>query len=89
MLNWLRWLPENASTYGADVDGSGGMTYSDPGCAYRPPTVRACRQGESDRVRGHNPAATLQLADTYYQRVWGPERPPPPPMKPVEERRPR
>jgi cytochrome c oxidase subunit 2 len=21
MLNWLRWLPENASTYGADIDG--------------------------------------------------------------------
>jgi cytochrome c oxidase subunit 2 len=21
MLNWLRWLPENVSTYGADVDG--------------------------------------------------------------------
>lgn len=21
MLDWMRWLPENASTYGADVDG--------------------------------------------------------------------
>ena len=24
------------------------MTYEDPGCAYCPPTVRACRDGESD-----------------------------------------
>ena len=42
-----------------------------------------------DRVLGHNPAAALQLADTYYQRVWGPERPPAPPAKPAEGRRPR
>ncbi len=21
MLNWLGWLPENASTYGAEIDG--------------------------------------------------------------------
>jgi uncharacterized metal-binding protein len=40
-----------------------------------------------DRVLGHNPVAALQLADTYYQRVWGPERPPTPPTKPVEGRR--
>jgi uncharacterized metal-binding protein len=42
-----------------------------------------------DRVLGHNPVAALQLADTYYQRVWGPERPPTPPTKPVEGRGPR
>ena len=24
------------------------MTYRDPGCAYCPPTVRACRQGETE-----------------------------------------
>ena len=40
-----------------------------------------------DRVLGHNPVAALQLADTYYQRVWGPQRPPTPPTKPVEARR--
>jgi uncharacterized metal-binding protein len=40
-----------------------------------------------DRVLGHNPVAALQLADTYYQRVWGPERPPAPPTKPAEGRR--
>ena len=28
-----------------------------------------------DRVLGHNPVAALQLADSYYSRVWGPERP--------------
>lgn len=27
-----------------------------------------------DRVLGHNPIAALQLADTYYSRVWGPEK---------------
>ena len=40
-----------------------------------------------DRVLGHNPVAALQLADTYYQRVWGPQRPPTPPTRPVEARR--
>jgi uncharacterized metal-binding protein len=39
-----------------------------------------------DRVLGHNPVAALQLADTYYQRVWGPERPSAPPVKPAEGR---
>jgi uncharacterized metal-binding protein len=42
-----------------------------------------------DRVLGHNPVAALQLADTYYQRVWGTERPATPPSKPAEGRRPR
>lgn len=28
-----------------------------------------------DRVLGHNPVAALQLADTYYRRVWGPLKP--------------
>jgi uncharacterized metal-binding protein len=41
-----------------------------------------------DRVLGHNPVAALQLADTYYQRVWGSLRPPTRPVKPVEGRRP-
>ena len=40
-----------------------------------------------DRVLAHNPIGALQLADTYYQRVWGPERPAAPPALPVEGRR--
>ena len=28
-----------------------------------------------DRVLAHNPVGALQLADTYFQRVWGPLRP--------------
>ena len=28
-----------------------------------------------DRVLGHNPVAALQLADSYYSRLWGPDRP--------------
>jgi uncharacterized metal-binding protein len=35
-----------------------------------------------DRVLGHNPVAALQLADTYYSRVWGPLRPAKPPKLP-------
>ncbi|MGC8476397.1 MAG: DUF1847 domain-containing protein [Acetobacteraceae bacterium] len=27
-----------------------------------------------DRVLGHNPVAALQLADSYYAHIWGPER---------------
>jgi cytochrome c oxidase subunit 2 len=27
MLNWLRWLPENVSTYGADIDAVFGLIY--------------------------------------------------------------
>ena len=40
-----------------------------------------------DRVLGHNPVAALQLADTYYSRVWGPHKPAQPPKLPVSGRR--
>jgi uncharacterized metal-binding protein len=40
-----------------------------------------------DRVLGHNPVAALQLADSYYSRVWGPGRPAKPPQLPVAGRR--
>jgi uncharacterized metal-binding protein len=40
-----------------------------------------------DRVLAHNPIGALNLADTYYSRVWGPERPEKPPKIPVEGRR--
>ncbi len=41
-----------------------------------------------DRVLGHNPVAALQLADTYYSRVWGPFKPAKPPKLPPAGRRP-
>lgn len=28
-----------------------------------------------DRVLGHNPVAALNLANSYYDRIWGPDRP--------------
>lgn len=28
-----------------------------------------------DRVLGHNPVAALQLAESYYAHIWGPDRP--------------
>jgi len=40
-----------------------------------------------DRVLAHNPIGALQLADTYFQRVWGPLRPTTPPKLPAEGRR--
>ncbi|MFY9315188.1 MAG: DUF1847 domain-containing protein [Burkholderiales bacterium] len=40
-----------------------------------------------DRVLGHNPVAALQLADTYYSRLWGPFRPATPPKLPPAGRR--
>ena len=40
-----------------------------------------------DRVLGHNPIAALNLADTYYRRLWGPEKPAKPPKLPVAGRR--
>jgi uncharacterized metal-binding protein len=40
-----------------------------------------------DRVLGHNPVAALQLADSYYSRVWGPDRPVTPPKLPPAGRR--
>jgi hypothetical protein len=40
-----------------------------------------------DRVLGHNPLAALQLADTYYSRLWGPLKPTKPPKLPVAGRR--
>jgi uncharacterized metal-binding protein len=40
-----------------------------------------------DRVLGHNPVAALNLADSYYDRVWGPDRPAAPPKLPPAGRR--
>lgn len=40
-----------------------------------------------DRVLAHNPIGALNLADTYYNHVWGPHRPKQPPKIPVEGRR--
>jgi uncharacterized metal-binding protein len=40
-----------------------------------------------DRVLAHNPIGALNLADTYYSRVWGPERPDKPPKLPAEGRK--
>jgi uncharacterized metal-binding protein len=40
-----------------------------------------------DRVLAHNPVGTLQLADSYYRRVWGPARPQAPSSQPVHRRR--
>jgi len=40
-----------------------------------------------DRVLAHNPVGALNLADTYYQRVWGPDRPAKLPAQPAEGRR--
>jgi uncharacterized metal-binding protein len=40
-----------------------------------------------DRVLAHNPAGALQLADTYYARIWGPDRPATSPSLPAEGRR--
>ena len=40
-----------------------------------------------DRVLGHKPIAALQLADSYYSRVWGPAKPAKPPKLPVAGRR--
>jgi uncharacterized metal-binding protein len=40
-----------------------------------------------DRVLAHNPVGALQLADTYFQRVWGPLRPAAAPTLPAEGRR--
>lgn len=40
-----------------------------------------------DRVLAHNPVGALHLADTYYSRVWGPDRPAKLPVKPAAGRR--
>jgi uncharacterized metal-binding protein len=41
-----------------------------------------------DRVLAHNPVGALHLADTYYRRVWGPDKPEKLPTKPKEGRKP-
>ena len=40
-----------------------------------------------DRVLAHNPIGALQLADTYFARIWGPLKPPMPPTLPAEGRK--
>jgi uncharacterized metal-binding protein len=40
-----------------------------------------------DRVLAHNPIGALNLADTYYASLWGPDRPETPPKIPPEARR--
>ncbi|HEX9843706.1 MAG TPA: DUF1847 domain-containing protein [bacterium] len=42
-----------------------------------------------DRVLAHNPIGALHLADTYFQRVWGPHRPAAPPKLPPKPGPPR
>jgi uncharacterized metal-binding protein len=39
-----------------------------------------------DRVLGHNPVAALHLAESYYRRVWGPQKPDKLPSKPARRR---
>ena len=40
-----------------------------------------------DRVLAHNPIGALNLADSYYRRVWGPHKPVKPPKLPPAGRR--
>ena len=40
-----------------------------------------------DRVLAHNPIGALNLADTYYSSLWGPEKPDKTPKIPLEGRR--
>jgi len=40
-----------------------------------------------DRVLAHNPVGALNLADSYFSRIWGPERPEKPPKLPKQGRR--
>ncbi|MBI2320006.1 MAG: DUF1847 domain-containing protein [Betaproteobacteria bacterium] len=40
-----------------------------------------------DRVLAHNPVGALQLADSYFSRVWGPHKPAKLPFKPAEGRK--
>ena len=40
-----------------------------------------------DRVLAHNPIGALNLAESYYSKVWGPDRPEKPPKLPREGRR--
>jgi uncharacterized metal-binding protein len=40
-----------------------------------------------DRVLGHNPIAALNLADSYYSKLWGPLKPAKPPKLPPAGRR--
>jgi hypothetical protein len=35
-----------------------------------------------DRVLAHNPVGALHLAETYFSRMWGPDRPKTLPTKP-------
>ncbi len=39
-----------------------------------------------DRVLAHNPVGALQLADSYYRHVWGPQKPDKLPSKPARRR---
>lgn len=40
-----------------------------------------------DRVLGHNPVAALNLAESYYSKVWGPQKPSAPRKLPAAGRR--
>ncbi len=40
-----------------------------------------------DRVLGHNPVAALHLADSYYSRMWGPNKPEKAPKLPMAGRK--
>jgi hypothetical protein len=40
-----------------------------------------------DRVLAHNPVGALNLADSYYSKLWGPDRPEKPNKLPKEGRK--
>ena len=39
-----------------------------------------------DRVLAHNPVGALHLADSYFRRVWGPNKPEKLPSKPARSK---
>jgi len=40
-----------------------------------------------DRVLAHNPVGALQLADSYFSRIWGPDRPQKPSKRPRKSKK--
>lgn len=72
---------------GCDFNVVMGLCVGHDSLFYRHSQAPATTLVTKDRVLAHNPIGALQLADTYYSRVWGPNRPSALPTKPAQNAR--
>ncbi|MDE2583155.1 MAG: DUF1847 domain-containing protein [Rhodospirillales bacterium] len=78
---------ELLNTHGCELNLVMGLCVGHDSLFFRHATGLSTVLVAKDRVLGHNPVAALNLADSYYSRVWGADKPAKPPKLPPAGRR--